>query len=74
MLSWYKETSARERKTLRACFGGWALDGMDDQLYSFLKPVLTSLWGLTRGQAGVLAAVDQVGRGNAAHGKVKHRL
>src|SRR6516225_2254538 len=32
--------SKAERATFRACFGGWALDGMDFQFYSFVIPTL----------------------------------
>jgi MFS family permease len=43
-----------ERRAFLACFGGWALDAMDVQIYSFVIPTLIASWGLTRGQAGVL--------------------
>ena len=55
MFTWYSELSGRERKTLWACFSGWALDGMDVQIYSFLIPTLTLLWGMSRTEAGLLA-------------------
>ncbi len=44
-----------ERRAFIACAGGWALDAMDVQLYSFVIPALISIWGITRGQAGTLA-------------------
>jgi len=37
-VSFWREMSKGERATFRACFGGWALDGMDFQLYSFVIP------------------------------------
>jgi len=37
-----------------ACAGGWALDAMDVQLYSFVIPTLIAIWGITRAQAGGL--------------------
>ena len=37
--------SKGERATFRACFGGWALDGMDFQFYSFVIPTLIAAWG-----------------------------
>ncbi len=43
-----------ERRVFVACVGGWALDAMNVQLYSFVIPTLIAVWGLTRGQAGVL--------------------
>jgi MFS family permease len=38
-----------------ACVGGWALDAMDVQMYSFVIPALIATWGITRGEAGVLS-------------------
>ena len=43
-----------ERRAFTACAGGWALDAMDVQLYSFVIPTLIAIWGITRGQAGEL--------------------
>ncbi len=43
-----------ERRAFAACAGGWALDAMDVQLYSFVIPTLIAIWGITRGQAGEL--------------------
>src|SRR5260370_32648848 len=53
-MSWWSELSLNERRTFRACFGGWALDGMDFQLYSFVIPTLIAEWHLSKGQAGTL--------------------
>jgi MFS family permease len=54
MLSWTRELTGNERRTFIAAIGGWALDAMDVQIYSFVIPTLISLWGLTRGQAGLI--------------------
>jgi MFS family permease len=54
MLAWYKELSGGERKTFWGCFGGWAMDAMDLQLFSFLIPTLMAVWGITRADAGML--------------------
>jgi MFS family permease len=43
-----------ERRAFGACAGGWALDAMDVQFYSFVIPALIATWGITRGQAGIL--------------------
>ncbi len=53
-MSFWSEMSKGERATFRACFGGWALDGMDFQFYSFVIPTLIAGWHLTKGQAGTL--------------------
>jgi len=49
-----RELTSTERRVFLACVGGWALDAMSVQLYSFVIPALIAVWGLTRGQAGVL--------------------
>ncbi len=54
MFEWYKTGSSRERKTFWACFSGWALDSYDMQMFSFLLPTLIGLWGLTKGEAGLV--------------------
>jgi len=53
--SWIADLTTREKRACAACIGGWALDGMDVQLYSFAIPALLSVWGLTRAQAGTLS-------------------
>ncbi len=35
---WIFDLTPQERSTLVATFGGWALDGMDDMVYSFVIP------------------------------------
>ena len=52
--SWITQLSARERNTLIATFGGWALDGMDVMVYSLVIPSLIATWAITKGQAGML--------------------
>ena len=51
---WIAELSAKERRTFGACIGGWALDAMDVQLYSFVIPTLIATWGISRARAGTL--------------------
>ncbi len=51
---WLSDLAPRERRAFVACAGGWALDAMDVQIYSFVIPTLIATWGITRGQAGVL--------------------
>src|SRR5438034_8169935 len=52
--AWMWDLGERERRVFGACVGGWALDAMDVQLYSFVIPALITTWGITRGQAGIL--------------------
>jgi hypothetical protein len=32
MLTWLRDLTSRERRTMLACWGGWTLDGFDQQL------------------------------------------
>ncbi len=55
MIDWYRELDTAERRTFWACFGGWALDALDVQIYSFVVPALIAVWHITNAQAGLLA-------------------
>ncbi|ACA16427.1 major facilitator superfamily MFS_1 [Methylobacterium sp. 4-46] len=52
--TWISELGTKEKRALGACVGGWALDAMDVQLYSFVIPTLIATWGVTRAEAGAL--------------------
>jgi MFS family permease len=52
--AWIFGLTAQERSTLVATFGGWALDGMDVMIYSFVIPSLIAAWEISKGQAGIL--------------------
>src|SRR5262249_50383200 len=54
LFAWVSDLGAQERSAFIACVGGWGLDAMDVQMYSFVIPALIATWGITRGQAGVL--------------------
>ncbi len=51
---WISDLTRPERSTLVATFGGWALDGMDVMVYSFVIPTLIAAWHMSKGQAGLL--------------------
>jgi hypothetical protein len=55
MLAWFGELNAKERRTMGACFGGWALDAFDVQMYSFVIPTVIALWGCRAARPGSLA-------------------
>jgi MFS family permease len=57
MLGWFGELTPKERRTMGACFGGWALDAFDVQMYSFVIPTVIGLWSLSRGEAGLIGTV-----------------
>jgi MFS family permease len=54
VFGWISELDPDERRAFTACVGGWGLDAMDVQLYSFAIPALITTWGITRTQAGVV--------------------
>jgi MFS family permease len=54
MLEWFTDLSKSEKRTFWACFSGWALDAMDTQIYALTLSTLIALWGMTRGEAGIL--------------------
>jgi MFS family permease len=56
MLDWYRKLGPTERRTFWACFGGWALDALDLQIYTFAIPALIAVWNITKAQAGLLAS------------------
>ena len=52
--SWLSQLSPTERSTMVATFGGWALDGMDVMVYSFVIPSLIAAWHISKSDAGLL--------------------
>ena len=60
MFDWFRGLDRDGRRTFWACFGGYALDAMDVQIYSFIVPTLIGLWGMTNTQAGLIATVTLV--------------
>jgi MFS family permease len=57
MIGWLGELNAKERRTMAGCFGGWALDAFDVQMYSFVIPTVIALWSLSKGEAGLIGTV-----------------
>ncbi len=57
MFTWLTELSARERKTLIATFGGWAVDAVDVMVYIYVIPTLMAAWGMSKTQAGFIVTV-----------------
>ena len=54
-VAFWTDMSPKERSAFWACFGGWALDAMDFQLYSLVMPTVIGLWHLTKDEAGGIA-------------------
>src|SRR6266852_9827164 len=57
MTEWIRGLAAPERRAFIAAFGGWTMDAMDYQAFSFVIPSLLTLWGISGGEAGLLATV-----------------
>ena len=49
MVGWFKDLTLVERRTMLACFGGWSLDALDVQIFSFVIPSLLARLGHHRG-------------------------
>ncbi|MBV8827465.1 MAG: MFS transporter [Bradyrhizobiaceae bacterium] len=54
---WYRELSPVEKRTFWACFGGWALDAMDVQMFSFVIPAIIAAFAISNTDAGVIGTV-----------------
>lgn len=52
--AWYGELSGKEKSTFWACTGGWVLDAMDVQVYSFAIPAIIAAFHLTNADAGLI--------------------
>lgn len=57
MVKWYNAVSPAERKTFWGCFGGWALDALDVQMFSLAIPTLIMVFGLDKTEAGLISGV-----------------
>jgi MFS family permease len=56
-LSWYRAISSSEKRAFWSCKIGYVLDAMDTQFLSFVIPTLIAVWGITRGDAGLIGTV-----------------
>ncbi len=56
-MRWYRELNRDEKRTFVAAFGGWALDGVDFMMFTFVLSTLISIWHISRSQAGMLGTV-----------------
>lgn len=59
-LDWYAELSPQGKRTFLASFVGWATDAFDFMVFSFVLASLIDVWGLDRGQAGLLGTVTLI--------------
>ncbi|MFE9322265.1 MFS transporter [Nocardia sp. NPDC052278] len=59
-MKWYRDTPPAGRRAFWAAFGGWALEAADAQIYGLVLPTLISLWGLSKGDAGLISSVTLI--------------
>ena len=57
MLAWFSDLTAREKRTMIACFGGWSLDALDVMIFAFVIPSADRALAHLRPQAGELATI-----------------
>jgi MFS family permease len=55
--AWYTELKPRERSAFWACVGGWILDAMDVQMFSFAIPAIIAAFAITNADAGLIGTV-----------------
>ena len=55
--NWYAGLAPNERRTFWACFGGWALDALDVQVFSFAIPAIMATFSITNVDAGLIGTV-----------------
>lgn len=60
MFSRFKDISPVERRTFWACFGGWALDALDVQIFSLVIPAIIAEWGIGKTQAGLVSGATLI--------------
>jgi len=60
MFSWYREINTTERRTFWSCFGGWALDALDVQMFSIAIPALIAAFDLDKSQAGLIGSITLI--------------
>jgi MFS family permease len=58
--AWYAEMNPTERNTFWACIGGWVLDGMDVQMFSFAIPAIIAEFAITNADAGLIGTATLV--------------
>jgi MFS family permease len=56
-LEWYAALRSKEKRTFWACFGGWALDAMDVQIFSFAITAIIASFGISNADAGLIGTV-----------------
>jgi MFS family permease len=58
--AWYGEMTRAEKGTFWACIGGWILDAMDVQMFSFAIPAIIAAFQITNADAGLIGTATLV--------------
>ncbi|MHA3903576.1 MFS transporter [Castellaniella sp. WN] len=58
MFDWFRNLSRSQKLTFWACFGGWALDALDIQVYAQAIPSLMATWNISKAQAGFAGGIS----------------
>jgi len=53
--AWYSQMSVGDKNTFWACTGGWILDAMDVQIFTFAIPAIMASFAITRADVGLIA-------------------
>ncbi|MEO6959479.1 MAG: MFS transporter [Burkholderiaceae bacterium] len=56
-MNWYSELDQNGKHTFIATFLAWTIDALDYMVFTFVISTLIHLWGIDRGQAGMLGTV-----------------
>jgi MFS family permease len=56
-LEWYGALTSKEKRTFWTCFGGWALDAMDVQMFSFAITAIIASFRISNADAGLIGTV-----------------
>lgn len=58
MFRWFGNLNKSQRVTFWACFGGWALDALDLQIFAQAIPALIATWGISKAEAGMAGGIS----------------
>jgi MFS family permease len=56
-VEWYAALGSKEKRTFWACFGGWVLDAMDVQIFSFAITAIMASFHISNADAGLIGTV-----------------
>ena len=56
-VEWYEALGSKEKRTFWACFGGWVLDAMDVQVFSFAITAIMASFHISNADAGLIGTV-----------------